>query len=462
MSRTVDHDVIVIGAGISGLAAAHWLRRDGHTVLVLEKDSEPGGTMKTVSEDGYLIETGPNSALETTPLIRDLVDSCGLTDDMRYADPVGKNRFILRNGALHALPLSPLAFVRSRLFTLRGKMRLLAEPFIGRADREESVADFVSRRLGSEFLDYAIDPFVAGVFAGKPQQLSVRSAFPKLYALEEKYGGLVRGMIGGARERRQREEKAKDRAESFSFLSGMQAMPRALAASLGDSLRLSASVRSVIRRDGIYDVATGPGEQDVIRARAVVVATPAFHAAELLGPEHSAAAGTLRSIEYSPVASVFMGYRRSDVDHPLNGFGLLIPSKEGRRILGTLWSSSLFGNRAPDGYAAFTVFVGGARQPEHLTGNDEDLVRLCSDELSATMHILGKPVYYRVTRWEKAIPQYTIGYSRTVEALESFQRGLPGLALCSNYIGGISVGDCVMSARRTADTICSYLRSAAA
>ena len=455
-------DTIIIGAGISGLATAHWLRKDGHRILVLEKDHQPGGTMKSIREDGYLIETGPNSALETTPLFRELVNDCGLNDEMVYADPVGKNRFIVRNGILHALPMSPPAFLSTRLFSWRGKLRLFAEPFIGRAEREESIAEFVTRRIGPEFLDYAIDPFVAGIFAGKPEELSVRAAFPKLYALEERYGGLIRGMIGGARERRKRAEKAKDRAESFSFRSGMQTLPAALGGQLGESLRLSSPVRSIEHTGNGYSVTYGNGDtHETVRARSVVLAVPAYAAAHLLAPFSESTAAMLRSVVYSPVASVFLGYERKDIDHPLDGFGILVPRKEGRRILGTLWSSSLFDGRAPHQHAAFTVFVGGARQPEHLEGDDTHLLGLCETELSSIMHILGKPVYYRITRWEKAIPQYTLGYSRITDALASFHAGQPGVTLCSNYLGGISVGDCVMSARTTADSIGSYLRSSA-
>jgi len=181
-------DVVIIGAGVSGLSVAHWLSKSGVDVTVLEKDPVVGGTMKTVREDGFIVEIGPNSALETTPFVKEIVDDCGLQDEFLYANPTSNNRYILRDGKLHRLPLTPPAFLATRLFSFSAKLRLLKEPFIGRANKEESIAEFVERRLGKEFLDYAIDPFVAGIFAGRPESLSVRAAFPKLYALEEKYG----------------------------------------------------------------------------------------------------------------------------------------------------------------------------------------------------------------------------------------------------------------------------------
>jgi len=218
-------DVIIVGEGITGLGIAYWLKKRGVDVTVLAKESKVGGTMKSVHDQGFLYETGANTALETTPLIKELVSDLKLESEFRYANPEGKNRYILRDGVLRSMPLGPGSFFFTKLFSTAAKFRVMKEPFIGRAEKEESVAEFVERRLGHEFLDYAIDPFVAGVFAGKPERLSVRAAFPKLYTLEEKYGGLIKGMIKGAQERKQRAEKAKDRAETFSFVSGMQQLP---------------------------------------------------------------------------------------------------------------------------------------------------------------------------------------------------------------------------------------------
>ncbi len=222
--------VVVIGAGISGLCVAYWLKKHGVNVVVLERDSRVGGTMKSLREDGWLVELGPNTALETTPLFQQLFNEIGITDKRVYANEAASKRYILRDGILHALPMGPASFLTSKLWTWRGKLRLLKEPFVGRAYHEESVAEFVRRRLGSEFLDYAINPFVAGVYAGDPEQLSVQAAFPKLYALEEKYGGLVKGLIKGRKERKERDETAKSRARLFSFVDGIQSFPDAFAA----------------------------------------------------------------------------------------------------------------------------------------------------------------------------------------------------------------------------------------
>jgi protoporphyrinogen/coproporphyrinogen III oxidase len=453
--------VIVVGAGISGLATAWWLHKSGIDVLVLERGDAPGGTMRTVRENGWLIETGPNSALETTPLFQTLFQDAGLTDQLVYANEAGNNRYIVRNGALHALPMSPPAFLRSKLWTTRGKLRLLAEPFIGRAAEEETIARFVRRRLGAEFLDYAINPFVAGVYAGDPEQLSVRAAFPKLYALEEKYGGLIKGQIRGARERRQRQEKAKDRARMFSFKDGMQRFPEAIARLMPDRVHLGIAVSGIVdtfRAERRYRVDGARGNETLsFDADAVITAAPAAATASLLESFNASLARALRDIHYPPVAEVFQGYRAADIRRALDGFGYLIPEVEKRSILGTIWSSALFEGRAPEAHVAFTTFVGGSRQPALAALDDEKLATAVAAEITALMSATAPPVYTRVTRWEHAIPQYRLGHLDIVRRMEDFERAQPGLFVSGNFRGGISVGDCVISSDRTAQAVLRYL-----
>jgi oxygen-dependent protoporphyrinogen oxidase len=468
----IKTDVIVVGEGITGLSIAYWLKKHGVNVTVLAKDSEVGGTMKSVQDRGFLYETGANTALETTPLFKGLISDLKLESEFIYANPEGKNRYILRNGVLLSMPLGPGSFFFTRLFSTAAKFRVMKEPFIGRAEKEESIAEFVERRLGREFLDYAIDPFVAGVFAGKTEQLSVRSAFPKLYALEEKYGGLVKGMIKGAQERKQRAEKAKDRAETFSFVSGMQILPQAVGNSLGNAVIFNAKVTGIRNLMTAYnESASEPdarrylieflrnGKEEEIEADSVVFAIPAYDAAPIIKLLSRETANVLSSIYYSPVISIFLGVKREDIGRTLDGFGFLIPSKEKRKILGCLWNSCLFGNRAPAGMVALNAFVGGARQPE-LTGlNDEQIIQITLDELKSVMQFSGKPVYLNITRWQKSIPQYEIGYQHKMDMLAQFEESNQGIFLAGNYRGGISVGDCVKNAYEIAEGIYSRILS---
>jgi oxygen-dependent protoporphyrinogen oxidase len=452
----IDAEVLVVGGGISGLTVAWLLARQGRDVAVIEAAGRPGGTIGSAREDGCLVESGPNSTLETSPLIGDLVAQAGLAGQKIYAGPAAKNRFVLRGGVPIALPLTPPAFLATRLFTWRAKLALLREPFVGRADPavEETVAGFVRRRLGQEFLDYAINPFVAGVYAGDPQRLSVRAAFPRLAEIEQRYGSLIRGQILGARERRRSPEKSKQAAPMLSFRGGMQTLTDALAGGLR-RLSLSTAATGIRREDsGIWRVSahsvTGPLE---FRARSVVLAVPADAAAALLRPLAPAAAAALDAIPYPPVASVASVYRREQVGHALDGFGFLVPEREGRRILGTIFSSVLFENRAPQGTVLMTTFVGGMRQPDLALREEGAIAALVEEELAGLLGIRGAPRSARVTRWRRAIPQYTLGHLERMAAVETAERANPGLYLCANYRGGISVGDCIKSGHAMAERI---------
>ncbi len=455
--------IVVIGGGISGLATAWWLRKASLDVTVLERESEPGGTMRTIHDRGWLVETGPNSALETTPLFKTLFEDLGLAQEVIYAGDVGNNRYILRDGALHPLPMTPPAFLKSDLWSWPGKLRLLMEPFVGRAPEEETIAEFVERRLGREFLDYAINPFVAGVYAGDPEQLSVRAAFPKLYALEAKYGGLIRGQIQGARERRNRAETAKDRARMFALKGGMQIFPEALAKALAPNVLTGARVRRIlpVRKNGhtTYEISgTKKQKKFSLKADAIITAVPSFVAAEFISPMSEALAQSLRDLYYPPVVEVFLGFKSSDLGRPLDGFGFLVPAMERRKILGTIWSSSLFPDRAPAGHAALTTFVGGSRQPELTNESDAALVEMVTQELSSIMGVRGKPVYRRINRWARAIPQYRLGHISIISRIEEFERQHAGFFVSGNFRGGISVGDCVINSEKAARRVEGFLR----
>ncbi len=462
------HTVIVVGGGVTGLATAWWLKKSGLDVLALESDDAVGGTMKTLREDGWLIESGPNTALETTPLFATLGGDCGIAGEVRYGNEKANRRYILRGGTLHLLPMTPGGLLGSRLWSWRGKLRLAGEPFIGRGRKDETIAEFVERRLGREFLDYAINPFVAGVYAGDPARLSVRAAFPKLYALEERYGGLIRGQIQGARERRRRAEKAKDRARLFSYAEGMQTLPEALGRALGESLLTGAAVQEIRVLDSGGEGARFEvqGKHKGVPARffcsVLVTAVPADRAAGLIRPLDPAVASALREIPYPPVAEVFLGFRADQVRRPLDGFGFLVPEKEGRQILGTLWSSTLFEGRAPKGHVALTTFIGGSRQSDLALKPDGILLDSALSELRPLLGIDGKPGFARIIRWQRAIPQYEIGHLEKMRSLQEFEQRIPGLFVTGNFRGGISVGDCMVSADQTALHVRKHLQGSPA
>jgi oxygen-dependent protoporphyrinogen oxidase len=453
-------DVLVIGAGLSGLVTAFRAKRAGLSVAVFEIGSRPGGVIGSERRSGALFERGPNSGLDTTPLINAMLDDLGIRADRIDGSKASSKRYVLRDGRLVALPMSPGAFLRTPLFSLGAKLRLFAEPLIGKAapDAEESIAQFVRRRLGPEFLDYAIEPFVAGIYAGDPETLSVPAAFPRLHALEQQYGSLIKGAILGARQRKKSAEKAKNSASSFSFRDGMQTLTNALARAVGH-VDCEVKVTRVERRpEGGFTVS---GERFGMaferQAGAVVVATPAYAAAEIVLAMAPVAAQALREIPYPPVTVVASAYRRREILHPLDGFGFLAPAREKPAVLGTLFSSTMFENRAPSEVAVLTTFVGGRRNPELAAAGDAEVRGAVQEELARLLGAGADPMWSEITRWPRAIPQYTMGHLQRIAKVEEAERSIPGLYFCANYRGGVSIGDCVKAGHATAERVAGHL-----
>lgn len=436
----------ILGAGISGLTSAFWLKKNNFDFVILEKENQVGGSMQTIRKDGFQIDFGPNSGLETTPFIRQIVDEIGFSDQMVYASDSSNKRFILRNNQLHELPTSPVAFISTKLFSTKAKLRLFAEPFIGKSadGYYQSMSEFVSRRLGQEFLDYAIDPFVSGVFAGDPSKLSVKSAFPKLYRLEEVYGGLIKGMIKGAKERKQRAEQSKQNAKMFSFINGMQSFANAIADTMKDNILLNANVQKIEKYNEQWKIIYSlNNESKEIIVDKVVSTIPVYAAEKLFTPIDKEFQSHANEIYYPPVMVLYLGYKKAQVETPLDGFGFLIPSKEKKNFLGAIWSSSIFPNRCDDDKAAFTLFIGGARAPHLFEMEKQKLIEIVIKEFQDVMKINGEPILVEHKFWNKAIPQYNIGYIEHENYFDKFEKDNPGIILSGNYRGGISVGDCV-------------------
>jgi len=449
--------VIIIGAGISRLTTAYLLHKEGFNVTVLEKNNRVGGSIETVTEGSFLFDRGPNSALETTPIISQLVEELNLRDELVYANKEGNTRYILRKNRLLALPMSPQAFLKSNLFSIRAKLRLMAEPFIRKSHDGyyQSIAEFVKRRLGQEFLDYAVNPFVAGVYAGKPEDLSVKSAFPKLYALEEEYGGLILGTIRSVRKRKKRKEQSKQSAKMLSFKNGMKVLPEAIAKHLSNRIKLSANVVSIKKTgEGKFGVAYKVGDQNLtLLADIVTLTTPAYNSSELLGHLDGELKNHLDNVYYPPVLVLYLVYNKVDIGQPLDGFGFLIPSKENKSFLGAIWSSVIFPNRTNEDTESFTLFIGGSRYPGFVNENEDDIIRSAKNEFEDIMKIKGSTVYTKKQFWPKSIPQYSLGYVEHENYFDHFEINNKGIFLSGNYRGGISIGDCMMNAENVVEKI---------
>ena len=461
--------VAIIGAGITGLTAAFYLKRKGVPVTVYEAGGRGGGVIQSVRRDGFLAECGPNTLLETSAKITQLVRDAGLASRRLASDPNAEARYIVRYRRPIAMPGSALGFFTTELFTAKAKLAVLREPFVPRRrdGTEESVAQFVKRRLNQEFLDHAIDALAAGVYAGDPYQLSLPQAFPRLAELEARYGSLIKGQIFGARERKRRGEIARDRAPKFSFDEGLQVLPDTLAAQLGEAVKLNTPVAKLNQTESGWRVCTSSGEAEY---NAVIYCGTAYRLAELkiegragsplpANGAHGVTRPTaaFSEIRYPPVASVVLGFRREDVAHPCEGFGMLIPKIEGFKILGTIFSSSLFPNRAPAGHVTLTSYVGGERQPALALRSADELVALTCEDLRVLLGVKGPPVFRHTVLYPKAIPQYNLGYGRYRELMSAIENQAAGLFLAGHYREGVSLGDSIVSGCKVVERVEKFL-----
>ena len=465
--------VAVIGGGITGLTAAFYLQRSGVPVTLYEAGPRVGGVIQSLRANGYLAEFGPNTILETSPKIGQLVEDAGLKSRRLDPSPTATARYLVRYRRPVEMPGSPLGFFTTPLFTAKAKLAVLREPFVPprRDGQEESIAQFVLRRLGQEFLDYAIDALVAGVYAGDPYKLSVPQAFPKLAQLEARYGSLIKGQLFGGRERKRRGEVAKDRAPKFSFDEGLQVLPETLRQRLGEAVRLNTSVLGLAEGSlppgeasarGLWNLGLlEKGQTGQAEHEAVIFAGTAHKLAELnLQTRSGLSLAPLGEVRYPPVASVVLGFRREDVAHPCEGFGMLIPKIAGCKILGTIFSSSLFPNRAPAGHLTLTSYVGGERYPELASLAPEKLVALTLEDLGVLLGVRGKPTFQHTVFYPKAIPQYNVGYGRYRDLMSAAERQAPGLFLAGHYRDGVSLSDSIVSGCNIAARVAEWLAQA--
>jgi protoporphyrinogen/coproporphyrinogen III oxidase len=448
---TAHVPTLVVGAGISGLVCAYALRKAGIDPQVLESGAAPGGLIRSERREGYLLELGPQSFNATSALLN-LCRELHIDDQLLQAPP-GVPRYVLVKDMLRPVPLSPPAFLASSLFGPVTKLRVLRD-ILGRSSppqNDESVAAFVRRKFSGELLDKLVGPFVSGIYAGDPEKLSVRSAFPHLYEAEKTAGSVIRGLLFSARKRPASAEKPTLQ----SFRDGNRTLIHTLAANLGSNLRCGV----IAQRIRVTLASSAPkispsfevtlqtnGREEVLTTDRLVIATPAQEAARLLRSIDAQFESALTAIAYAPVAVVSLGYPRSAIQHSLDGFGFLVPRSAGTRILGTVWNTSLFPNRAPEGHVLLTSFVGGATDPSVVSLDESEIVSIAHRELASVLEIAQPPAFSHVQAWRRAIPQYNLGHMQHVNQLTKLQSTYPSIRLIGNYLRGPALGACVEQA----------------
>ncbi len=474
--------VVIIGAGISGLACAYRLRQLGIPCLVLEARGRAGGVIATIRRNGFLFEAGPQCP-RFPPLLWRVVRELKLETDFVAGD-AGAKRFILRGGRLHTAPFSPAGLIGTRLVGLGSKLRILTEVFGSSQPplREESLADFVLRKFGVEVLDYLVDPFISTIFFGDAHKMGMESAFPALVEWERNRGSLVRGAIRArktkgrmpgedssqqkAGESRKRDTlHVTDALPSLgSFRSGMAALPERLAADLHEEIRYSAAVACVEAMPNVngapkaaWQIGLSTGEK--ITTQYLILAVPAYVAAQLLASAAPQLARQLKAVEYAPVCAVGSAYDRSQVANTLDGFGYMVPRREGLETICTFWNSSLFPGRAPEGKVLMTSFAGRGTRSNAEAMGEEECARIVEAENAIALGIKGPPLDRMVWKDPRALPQYNVGHAQRVAEIQEILHPIPNLGIIGNFLKGRSIGDCVEVAFAAAQDVHSQIRN---
>lgn len=451
-------DVVIAGGGISGLSALHFLRtmKPELSIRLVEADSRLGGTIGTDHEDGYSFDRGPNGFLDREPLTLQFCEELGLNDELERAGANVSNRFILRKGKLRAVPMSPPAFLTSDVLSLTGRLRVMMEPFArGPKDEDESIYDFVQRRIGKQAADYLVQPMVAGIYGGMADRLSLKSCFPIMKEMEDEHGGLFKAMIAKARQAKAKGKKSGGPSGPggwlTSFHGGLYKLVERCEQVYSDFITTGNGVATVARNSDGYQVVLDNGE--TLTARHLILAVPSYCAARIVTDLCPPLSQALDRIPYAPIAVVCQGFRETDVRRKLDGFGFLVPLLEGRRILGSIWTSSIFTNRAPDGFVQLRSMVGGDGDHDSMHLSDDELIGCVTKDLDSILGLSGEASKVKLYRWRHGIPQFKIGHGKIMAEIEQRLQEQPGLHLSGNAYYGIGLNDCVKQSYKVAKGI---------
>ncbi len=462
MSERVE--ALVVGAGISGLATAYALQKAGISTRVVEAAARAGGVIQSVKSDGYLLECGPQS-FSGNGAISAMCRDLGILDERVLADPKAP-RFVLLDGKLQNVPMGPGLLTSS--FMSGGTRAAILRDIFGKSEPpepDESVAAFIRRKFSPTLLDRLVGPFVSGIYAGDPEKLSLRAAFPILYQAEKAAGSITRGGFKVIKQRKAANgaepQAPKEKPTLQTFRDGNETLIRAIAGRLGERLTCGTELTRIeALNPGQEPKAArfrlglrGPRGEETVETERLILSVPTETAGRLLEPLELGFAAQLGAIAYSGVAVVSLGYRKEDVADSLAGFGFLVPRSSGLTILGTVWNSSLFPGRAPQGQVLLTSFVGGATNPGAMNKSPEQLAAEVHRELSPLLGLRKEPVFSNVTLWKRAIPQYNLGHTAKLAAVESLRTHFPGLYFSGNYLNGPAIGTCVEYALKVADEV---------
>lgn len=454
MAESVNPQIVIIGAGLTGLTMGFYLKKAGINFRIIDKSAKAGGVIQTISEKGFVYETGPNTGVvsypEMTELFEDLVGKC----ELETADPSAKRRLIWKDNQWHALPSGLWSAITTPLFTWGDKFRILGEPWRAKGTNpNEKLSELVKRRLGKSFLDYAIDPFISGIYAGNPNELVPKYALPKLWNLEQEYGSFIRGAIKKGRlPKTDRDKKATK--EVFSARGGLKHLIDALTETIGpENVLLSAETMVKPTSNGFQLQVTTPEQLITLETSNLVTTCGGYALSGLLPFLNEEEIAPFSNLKYAAVTQVLLGFEKWK-GMSLKAFGGLVPGRENKNILGVLFTSSFFEGRAPKGGALLSVFMGGTKRQDIAKMDNDQIEAVIKKELPRMMSYRGfNPDMIRIHRYPKAIPQYTENSGHRFEMIEQLQQKYPGLVLAGNIRDGIGMADRVKQGRSIAEEL---------
>jgi oxygen-dependent protoporphyrinogen oxidase len=436
---------VILGAGISGLSTAQFLQQKGADFLLLEASNRVGGNIHSEEIDGFVCENGPNTVLLNNTAIVQLIKEVGLWEEICKPQAAAHNRFVLHKGRLQEIPDSPLSFLRTPLLSFTDKLRLLKEPFITKHSENTSIANFARKRFGTAFYEQFVLPFVTGIYAGNPEQISVQHALKILWELEQKHGSVFKGFI--QKQKKQFEEELP-KIKMFTLPKGLGQLTNVIAKNIGDKLHLNSLVTTIEKTAEGYQIQAG---EQTIYCEEIICTLPAHSTAKLV--DDSNLQKQLLGVEYVPVDVLHIGFNKTQVKNQKPGFGVLSKPSDKKHFLGLLFNSRIFPHTAPEGKELFTVIVGGSRQPELCSMEKKVVQQILLEEMKGVLAIEGSPCFIQYQRYTKAIPQYDMQQAELISSILKFNKKQPYFHLIGNYTGGISVSDCVLKAQQLANNL---------
>lgn len=454
------YDVVIVGAGISGLTAAYRVLAQApqYSVLLLESEAKAGGMIQSVKTDGFLVEAGPNMFQHTDNHIFSLCDSLRIKPIP--ANPCAKNRFILHQESLHPVPATPWALICSGLLSPMAKLRLLLEPFQPSSNNpgDETVSQFTRRRFGEEVLDNLLGPFLSGIYASDPEILSVQSMLPSWVQHEKDFGSILKGVLQVKKQEATCFDAGLAPAQFYSFQDGIETLPKALLQALPQqSVRLKTAVQGITTTDEHYILALSTGE--MIKTRALVLATPAGGTAKLVELLHQGLAQRLQSVSYVPLTVAHVGFHQSTIRRALDGFGFLVSKSVRQSLLACIWMSSLFPCRSPENHVLLSCYLKSKKDTENGAIAESEHLHSATEYIAKALNSAGaKPIFHTMYHYSNAMPQYSIDHGHQVTLLQPNLRQLPGLFLVGSYLQGLSLDSCIREANNAGDEVVRYIR----